>query len=54
MPERQWTDVGAVEELKRTPLQEVQYGKTRIALTYKDGEVFGDLRGLQSRGRAVR
>ncbi len=38
MPEHQWTDVGAVEELMRTPLQEVQCGKTRIALTYKNGK----------------
>jgi nitrite reductase/ring-hydroxylating ferredoxin subunit/multimeric flavodoxin WrbA len=37
MSENQWTDVGAVDELKRTPLQEMHCGKTRIALTCKDG-----------------
>ena len=37
MPESQWTDVGSVEELKHKPLQEIVSGKTRIALTYKNG-----------------
>ena len=37
MPDTQWTDVGSVEELKQKPLQEVSFGKTTIALTYKDG-----------------
>jgi nitrite reductase/ring-hydroxylating ferredoxin subunit len=38
MPEGQWTDIGSIEELKRTTLQEIQCGKTRIALTYNNGK----------------
>jgi hypothetical protein len=45
MPENQWTDVGSVEELKRTEIQEVQCGKTRIALTYKN-EKFSAISGV--------
>ena len=37
MPDAQWTDMGSVEELKKKPLQEVSFGKTTIALTYKEG-----------------
>lgn len=37
MPEHTWTDIGSVEALKTKPLQEVSVGKTKIALTYKDG-----------------
>ncbi len=37
MSESQWTDIGWVEELKQTLLQEIQCGKTRIALTYRNG-----------------
>ena len=37
MPESQWINVGSVEELQRSPLQEVQCGKTCIALSYSDG-----------------
>lgn len=36
MPDEQWTDIGSVEELKKS-LQEVSLRKTTIALTYKDG-----------------
>ena len=45
MPESQWTDAGSVEELKHKPLQEVQCGKTRIALTYKN-ETFSAISGV--------
>ena len=45
MPENQWTDVGLVDELMRTPLQEIQYGKTRIALTYRNGN-FSAISGI--------
>lgn len=38
MPEQQWTDIGPIEELKRVSLQEISIGKTRIALTYKNGK----------------
>jgi nitrite reductase/ring-hydroxylating ferredoxin subunit len=38
MPEGQWKDIGSIEELKRTTLQEIQCGKTRIALTYNNGK----------------
>jgi nitrite reductase/ring-hydroxylating ferredoxin subunit/multimeric flavodoxin WrbA len=34
----EWLDVGAVEELNRRPLQQVQLGRTPIALAFKDGE----------------
>jgi len=37
MPESNWIDVGAVEELTIKPLQEVMCGTTPIALSYKDG-----------------
>ena len=33
-----WIDVGAVDELRRKPLQQVQAGRARVALIYKDGE----------------
>jgi len=45
MPDSQWTDVGNVEELKKKPLQEVSFGKTTIALTYKDG-LFSAISGV--------
>jgi len=38
MPDEQWMDIGSAEDLKKTPLQEVSIGKTRIALIYRDGE----------------
>lgn len=37
MPESQWVEVGTVEELRTKSLQEVMYGTTPIALSYKDG-----------------
>jgi nitrite reductase/ring-hydroxylating ferredoxin subunit/multimeric flavodoxin WrbA len=45
MAESRWTDVGAVDELKHKPLQEVMCGKTAIALSYRDG-VFSAISGV--------
>jgi multimeric flavodoxin WrbA/nitrite reductase/ring-hydroxylating ferredoxin subunit len=33
-----WIDVGAEEDLRRKPLQQVQAGRARVALVHKDGE----------------
>ena len=46
MANEQWTDVGSVEELKKKSLREVSLRKTTITLTYKDGALCRDLRGL--------
>lgn len=40
-----WVDVGASEELCQKPVQQVMLGRTRIALTYKDGQ-FGAISGV--------
>ncbi len=40
-----WIDVGASEELSQRPVQQVLLGRTRIALTYKDGQ-FGAISGV--------
>jgi len=40
-----WIDVGSCEELAAKPLQQVLLGRTRIALTWKDGE-FGAISGV--------
>ncbi|HBH79408.1 MAG TPA: (2Fe-2S)-binding protein [Nitrospira sp.] len=45
MSDTQWTDVGSVEELKQKSLQEVNCGKTRIALTYQH-ERFSAISGI--------
>ncbi len=45
MPESQWVDVGSIEDLKQRPLQEVTCGKTRIALTFKNG-TFSAISGI--------
>ena len=37
MPDAQWIDIGRVEELMTTSLQEVTIGKTRIAVTFQNG-----------------
>ena len=34
----QWVDAGSMAELQRKTLQQLELGKVRIALTYKDGE----------------
>lgn len=44
MPEADWMEVGGLDELKRQPLQEVSCGRTKLALSYKDGE-FGVISG---------
>jgi nitrite reductase/ring-hydroxylating ferredoxin subunit/multimeric flavodoxin WrbA len=38
MPDARWHDLGPVEELKARPLQQLEIGRTLIALSYADGE----------------
>ena len=38
MPEPNWIDVGAADELAAEPLRQVVVGRLRIALSFKDGE----------------
>jgi nitrite reductase/ring-hydroxylating ferredoxin subunit/multimeric flavodoxin WrbA len=38
IPESVWQDIGSVEELSRVPLQQINVGRTRIALVFKNGE----------------
>lgn len=38
MAEHQWHDLGPVDELKKRPLQQIQAGRTKIALSYVGGE----------------
>jgi len=38
MAEPSWVDVGSVEELSSKPLRQIVAGRTRLALTYRDGE----------------
>jgi multimeric flavodoxin WrbA/nitrite reductase/ring-hydroxylating ferredoxin subunit len=45
MPDADWIEVGALDELKRKPLQEIVLGETRLAVSYRDGE-FGVISGL--------
>ncbi len=45
MPDDAWVDVGAATELASRPVQEVQVGRLRVALTCKDGE-FGAISGV--------
>jgi len=40
-----WADIGAVEELRSTPLRQVTIGRTKIALSFKDGR-FGAVSGV--------
>lgn len=44
MDDARWHDLGSVEELAKHPLRQVTIGRTRIALTYKDGR-FGAISG---------
>ncbi len=37
MPDREWIDLGSVQELQRTPVRQITHGKTKLALIYKDG-----------------
>jgi len=41
----EWHDAGAVDELKRQPVSEVHVGKTRLAITWQNGE-FGAVSGV--------
>ena len=45
MDNESWTDAGAVDELSQRPVQEMLIGRTRVALTYKDGQ-FGAISGV--------
>ncbi len=45
MSEAGWHDLGPVDELKKTELSQVSVGRTRIALSYKDG-AFGAVSGV--------
>jgi nitrite reductase/ring-hydroxylating ferredoxin subunit/multimeric flavodoxin WrbA len=45
MADAEWVDVGDAVELARTPVQAVTVGRTRIALTCRDG-VFGAISGV--------
>ncbi len=38
MPEPQWHDLGPTEDLSKLTLQQIVVGRTRIALSYRDGE----------------
>jgi nitrite reductase/ring-hydroxylating ferredoxin subunit/multimeric flavodoxin WrbA len=38
MEAESWTDVGASDELSSKPVQQLSLGRTRIALTFKDGQ----------------
>jgi hypothetical protein len=37
MPEPAWQDLGPVEQLVQPPLRQLVIGRTRIALSYRDG-----------------
>ncbi|MEZ5417387.1 MAG: NAD(P)H-dependent oxidoreductase [Vicinamibacterales bacterium] len=45
MEHEDWTDLGAVDDLSRCAVQEVTVGRTRLALTCKDGQ-FGAISGV--------
>ncbi len=45
MPDAGWIDIGNIEALKLKPLQAISFGKTTIALTYKDG-AFAAISGI--------
>src|SRR6478609_1812640 len=38
MVESGWRDIGAADELAKTALQQIQVDRTRIALSYRDGQ----------------
>jgi multimeric flavodoxin WrbA/nitrite reductase/ring-hydroxylating ferredoxin subunit len=44
MDEPRWYDLGAVEELAAQPLRQITIGRTKIALSYRDGH-FGAISG---------
>ncbi|MDR4478931.1 MAG: NAD(P)H-dependent oxidoreductase [Nitrospira sp.] len=37
MPDTNWTEIGVVDELKQRSLQQIVCGRTKLALTYKNG-----------------
>ena len=45
MDDEVWTDVGAADDLSLRSVQEVAVGRTKVALTWKDG-VFGAISGV--------
>ena len=45
MPEERWEEIGDAAELAKTPLQQLTVGKTKIALTARDG-VFHAISGV--------
>ncbi len=45
MSEADWIDVGDATSLAQTPLQQLVHGRTRIALSFKDGQ-FGAVSGV--------
>src|SRR6476659_10228100 len=44
MSEARWHDLGPVDDLARKPLQQIAVGRTKIALSFKDGQ-FGAVAG---------
>ena len=44
MADERWVELGDVEELKHPPLRQVTIGRTRIALSWRDGR-FGAVSG---------
>jgi nitrite reductase/ring-hydroxylating ferredoxin subunit/multimeric flavodoxin WrbA len=45
MAEQTWHDLGSIDDLKRTPLRQVNVRRTKIALSYCDGK-FGAISGV--------
>lgn len=45
MSETTWNDLGSIENFNKTPLQEVQIGKKKFAISCKDG-IFGAISGV--------
>ncbi len=45
MPDAQWHDLGPVAELAKRSLQQIEVGRTKIALSYANGE-FGAISGV--------
>ena len=41
----EWIDVGSVDELSKKPLQSVSAGRTKLAVSYADGQ-FGVISGV--------
>ncbi len=45
MSEADWRDIGAAEELAKKPLQQLKIDRTKVALSYRDGQ-FGAISGV--------